>query len=513
MITDLQLNGGNRRAVFNLHIGCANQAAYTAAAPAGVSAAVVLNDIAGNGTIGKLAGRIVFAARKTHQAANAVPFFPGRVCSVVDLNSIGGGIVRIENNVLHNCAGGNAEQAHAFRVRGNLHVLNGIGMPVIGRRKRRHFRNGTSLVAVGIEHAADGGIVGNAFLLSVQVVGLLPGQGHRLIQNGIVVIAPQQVRETVISGFFVLFRNLSSIRYIPIMVVTRHRTAVAQLAQTKIGFLRTIVPVDILQLLHRPNLVAVGSITWLILPCCNLVGPLGVAVIADGLGKEGADGIPVGSPVIGQVPACVFLFAGQVEPCVPGAGGVGPEAVTWQLLLQFLFHRRVGLAYGTLIVIRKADIINTRPHSRRLHKVPVSISGNHTAVVVVIAQVAAGEGGNLFVGSLGGAQVVQVVALVGAAGLVLPVENTQGAQVLFLVGPVAEVGVAAVGEPDGGGVGIGIGFGLGSGMVLGVRLVRNRSEAGQAQASCGGAVGVGPELVGRGIEAIEGILIAVGAAI
>ena len=132
---------------------------------------------------------------------------------------------------------------------------------------------------------------------------------------------------------------------------------------------------------------------------------------------------------------------------------------------------------------------------------------------MVIAQVAAGEGGNLFVGSLSGALVVQVVARVGAAGLVLPVENTQGAQVLFLVGPVAEVGVAAVGKADGGGIGIDIGFGLGPGMVLGVRLVRNRAEAGQAQASCGGAVGVGPELVGRGIEAIEGILIAVGAAI
>ena len=93
-------------------------------------------------------------------------------------------------------------------------------------------------------------------------------------------------------------------------------------------------------------------------------------------------------------------------------------------------------------------------------EIAVAILFDHAAVIVVGAEGGAFNGPDA-AAIAGGAQVIQVVAGIGAVFFILPVVNAQGTQILFLVGPVAEVGLAAVCQCHRTGVVIAIGKGGG----------------------------------------------------
>ena len=150
-VADIQRNIRNCRTIPDIHIGCTDHTANTAAAPAwaiGIGSIVcrslfailivprpLVDDlIAGYRTVFKYAAVIIPASRQAHQAAHAVPVLTGR--------QIGYGVSSrgIHDNVSQLCTTGQAEKTNHLSCALNFHILNSISLSIIRGSKHSRIR-------------------------------------------------------------------------------------------------------------------------------------------------------------------------------------------------------------------------------------------------------------------------------------------------------------------------------------------------------------------------------------
>ena len=378
VIGDIDVNIRYSRAVGDLHGGGANHSAYTAAAPAGICGLHIQDGIAGHGTIRKGTVRVVSGTGQAHQTAYRVPAFGIPVDNL-------GIVVGVKHDVLHLGSGGGTEHTDALGIRINADIPNGIGLSVVAGGEEGHGCLGVSGISGVVIHSADG-CVCPAGACGIQVVGLDPIE----VQSGAGSIA---------------VRAIFTIRQIGIAIVQAIVFASVRGRDIGRGIFRPVVPVDKLQLLHGPDLIAVplasgpGGTGGPGIPKVRLRD----AVQAEGVGKEGGHRVGI-HPGLGRVHAAVVpghIGAVQRPASVPvglrvpvavlprHVQAVYPRPVGHELILGHLdlqLPAGVGVLVPQLAVGghqgRPLGVILRGRIGSGLVEVAVAILGDHAAVIV-----------------------------------------------------------------------------------------------------------------------------------
>ena len=502
VVTDIDLNVRHSRAVGDLHGGGANHSAHAAAAPAGICCLHIQDGIAGYCAVFEGTVSIVSGTGQAHQTAYRVP-----ACGIPvdDL----GVVVGVKHDVLHLGSGGGTEHTDALGIRINADIPNGIGLSVVAGGEEGHGCLGVSGISGVVIHTADG-CVCPAGACGIQVVGLDPIE----VQSGtgsIAVRVPFAVGQVGIAIIQVI-----------VFASVRGRDIGR-------GIFRPVVPVDELQLLHGPYLIAVplasgpGGTGGPGIPKVRLRN----AVQAEGVGEEGGHRVGI-HPGFGRVHAAVGVgHIGAVQR--PGSVPVGlripvavlprhvqavyPRPVSHKLILG---HLDLQLPAGVGVLVSQLavgghqggplGVILRGRIGSGLVEVAVAIHGDHAAVVVGGTQGAAALHHFPIAGALEGQVIAGVAPL-----LILPVEHAEFAHILVLVGPGTEMHGLAVSRQAGG---------IGIGLPVGVAQVGIGSGAESVQLHVCQTLGIGdaasggcPEGIFRGIQAVDLAPVGIGAAV
>ena len=420
-----------------------------------------------------------------------------------------GVVVGVQHDVLHLGSGGGTEHADALGIRINADIPNGIGLSVVAGGEKGHDCLGVSGISGVVIHTADG-CVCPAGVCGIQVVGLDPIE----VQSGAGSIAVRAIF------------TIGQIRIAIIQVIVFASVRGGDIGR---GIFRPVVPVDELQLLHGPYLIAV--------PLASGPGGTGGpgickvrlrnAVQAEGVGKEGGHRVGI-HPGFGRVHAAVIVgHIGAVQR--PGSVPVGlrvpvavlprhvqavyPRPVGHELILGHLdlqLPAGVGILVSQLAVGRhqggSLGVILRGRIGSRLVEVAIAIHGDHAAVVVGGTQGAAALHHFPIAGALEGQMVAGVAPL-----LILPVEHAKLTHILVLVGPGTEMHGLAVSRQAGG---------IGIGLPVGVAQVGTGSGDESVQLHVCQALGIGntasggcPEGIFRGIQAVDLAPVGIGATV
>ena len=237
-------------------------------------------------------------------------------------------------------------------------------------------------------------------------------------------------------------------------------------------------------------------------------------VQAHGVGEERSQAEFIVRAVIVQRPDPVRSCGLEIHlPILTAPRLEGLEDVLGHLGVEVFGCGVVDGALGDIpivSIINEADPGDIRVHNAvALQEIAVAIGGDDAAVVVGSAEGVVPEDAGSVV-----AHIAQMVAGVGAALLQLPIEDADGAQVLLVVGPVAQVHGGPGGIPDGRAVAEGLGLGLGVQQGMGLvhsAKVRNGHDL-ELLGGDGLTLGIRMAAVGN-IEAVELVGIAVGTAV
>ena len=409
--------------------------------------AVVSNGIACDGavldgTAAKIGRIIISDAHQTAQSIGALilVFIPCTcvlrrvVCAALDHTIV----VAVEHDVFDRCACRGAEYAYIIAVGLDGDVLDVVVPAIVLPAKPRIQHNIVVAACMivyragnGIEHSILCAVRRIAQVCTVDIVGLAPTvcwtRSALRLHCPYVFIHP-------FPTFPHLLRCLCCgvILQIGKGFISRFRDLAVEAARVV-----EIAPVDELQLIHGADLVLLGRI----LLAEVLLIAIHILDRAVGVSEEGADGVDIILPALRQRPFTVGIIGG-FQPQTLLVGPIAGEGISSHLLGK-RFFRCVIFPLKDKVVARRQ-----LPTCFVLAVVAVAVGGDLAAVIVGGAKAAA-----LLAGSSGEADVGEVIAAVGAALLLFPIDHADGSHVR--VGdPVAVVDGLLVRGGDAAGIGI-----------------------------------------------------------